>query len=100
MWNRDLCIQRSIASSKRVGYRRVGTCTRLVVKRSFTNSPARDENNSRQRRRAGIDSSSRSRKCDRPHKAQKAQKKKAIKNEVAQHTSGSDPGVAATRSCY
>src|ERR1044072_3523618 len=102
MWNRDLCIPRSIASSKKVGSRRVGTCTRLVVKRSFTSSRARDESNSRARKRAGIDSASRLPKFDRPHKADhrkhkrtKGAKEEGNKNEVVQHSSRSNQGFAA-----
>src|SRR4029078_5875677 len=83
MWSRDLCIPRSIESSKKVGSPRVGMYTRLAVRRSFTTSHALDESNSRPRKRAGIDSASRSRKFDRPHKAdQKAQKNKEIPRRV------------------
>src|SRR6185436_5103118 len=69
MWSRDLCIPRSIASSKKAGCRHVGMYTRLVVKRSFTSSRAPEGSNSRVKKRAGIDSASRSRKFDRPRKA-------------------------------
>src|SRR5262245_47840252 len=110
MWNRDLCIPRFIASSKRVGSQRVGTFMRLVVKRSFTNSRVQDESNSRPRKRAGIDCVSRSRKCDRPHKAHKERvatkrhkrrkRKKQYRNEVVQHSSRSNQGFAATRGRY
>src|SRR5215217_7279574 len=79
MWNRDLCIPRFIASSKKVGSPRAGTCTRLAVRRSFTNSRAPDESNSRPRKRAGIDCVSQSLKCDKPHKSQYTQGTKVQK---------------------
>src|SRR6185369_2015709 len=93
MWNKDPCIPRSTASSKKVGYQRAGTYTRPVVRRSSTSSRAPDESNSSQKKRAGIDSASQSRKFDRPPKEQR----KKFSNEVVKHYSRSHSCFAATR---
>src|ERR1041384_2037557 len=68
MWSKDLCIPRSIVSSKKVGCRRVGTYTIPDARRSFTSSHAPDANNWRQRKQAGIDWCSQSPKSDKRHK--------------------------------
>src|ERR1043165_765665 len=105
MWSRDLCIPRSIASSKKVGSRRVGTYTKPDAKRSFTSSHALDENSWRQRKRAGIGSSSPSPKSDKPHKnlatkSTKGIQKRDLIDEVVEYSSRPVTGSAATRNCY